>query len=51
VVSILSVLWLGTARINETVSEGSKATFASSFKLLGNGFVLLMVLSIFLVVA
>lgn len=50
VVSILAVLWLGTARIEETVTKGSKATFASSFRLLGNSFVLLMVLSIFLVV-
>jgi len=50
IVSILSVLWLGSAKIEERVTEGSKATFASSFKLLGNGFVLLMVLSIFLVV-
>ena len=50
VVSILSVLWLGSAKIEERVTEESKTTFASSFKLLGNGFVLLMVLSIFLVV-
>ena len=50
VVSILAVLWLGTAKIEETVTEGSKATFASSFRLLGNSFVLMMVLSIFLVV-
>lgn len=50
IVSILSVLWLGTTKIEETRVEGYKATFASSFKLLGNGFVLLMVLSIFLVV-
>ncbi|MFZ2340460.1 MAG: MFS transporter [Bacteroidales bacterium] len=50
IVSILAVLWLGPAKIEERVTEGSKATFASSFKLLGNGFVLLMVLSIFLVV-
>lgn len=50
IVSILSVLWLGSAKIEERVTEGYKATFASSFKLLGNGFVLLMVLSIFLVV-
>jgi len=50
VVSILAVLWLGTARIEETVTKGSKATFASSFRLLGNSFVLMMVLSIFLVV-
>ena len=50
IVSILSVLWLGTVKIEETRIEGHKATFASSFRLLGNGFVLLMVLSIFLVV-
>ncbi len=50
IVSILSVLWLGSSKIEETRVEGYKATFASSFKLLGNGFVLLMVLSIFLVV-
>jgi FHS family L-fucose permease-like MFS transporter len=50
VVSILSVLWLGSVKIEESKKEESKATFASSFKLLGNGFVLLMVLSIFLVV-
>jgi fucose permease len=50
IVSILSVLWLGTSKIDEVREEGYKATFASSFKLLGNSFVLLMVLSIFLVV-
>lgn len=50
IVSILAVLWLGSVKIDETRVEGYKATFASSFKLLGNGFVLLMVLSIFLVV-
>jgi MFS transporter, FHS family, L-fucose permease len=50
IVSILSVLWLGSSKIEETRIEGYKATFSSSFKLLGNGFVLLMVLSIFLVV-
>ena len=50
IVSILSVLWLGSSKIEETRIEGYKATFASSFKLLGNGFVLLMVLAIFLVV-
>ena len=50
VVSILAVLWLGSSKIEETRVEGYRATFASSFKLLGNSFVLLMVLSIFLVV-
>lgn len=50
IVSILSVLWLGSSKIEETRVEGYKATFASSFQLLGNGYVLLLVLSIFLVV-
>jgi FHS family L-fucose permease-like MFS transporter len=49
-VSLLTVVWMGSTKIEESKSEESKATFASSFKLLGNGFVLLMVLSIFIVV-
>ncbi len=50
IVSILSVIWLGSVKIDETKQEELKATFASSFKLLGTGFVLMMVISIFLVV-
>jgi len=50
IVSILSVLWLGSVKIDEKKQTEIKATFASSFKLLGTGFVLMMVLSIFLVV-
>ncbi len=50
IVSILSVIWLASVKIDEEKSEEVKATFSSSFSLLGNGFVLLMVLSIFLVV-
>jgi fucose permease len=50
IVSILSVIWLSSVKIEETKQEGFKATFGSSFSLLGNGFILLMVLSIFLVV-
>jgi FHS family L-fucose permease-like MFS transporter len=50
IVSILSVVWLGSVKIEESRQEEFKATFASSFSLLGNGFVLLMVISIFLVV-
>src|SRR5450759_4318292 len=50
VVSILSVLWLGSVKIDEKKQTEIKATFASSFKLLGSGFVLMMVVSIFLVV-
>jgi fucose permease len=50
VVSLLSVLWLGSVKIGEVKQAETKATFTSSFKLLGTGFVLMMVLSIFLVV-
>ncbi len=50
VVSILTALWLGTVNIDEVKQASVKATFASSFKLLGTGFVFLMVMSIFLVV-
>jgi FHS family L-fucose permease-like MFS transporter len=50
VVSIFSALWLGSVKIDEVKQAEVKATFASSFKLLGTGFVLMMVLSIFIVV-
>jgi fucose permease len=50
IVSLLTVLWLGLVKIDEVKSAENKATFASSFRLLGTGFVLMMVLSIFLVV-
>jgi len=50
VVSILSVLWLSSVKIEEVRQTSIKATFSSSFKLLGTGFVFLMVISIFLVV-
>ena len=35
VVSILSVIWLGSVKIDEVKQAEVKATFASSFKLLG----------------
>lgn len=50
VVSVLSAIWLGTVKIDEVKQTDIKATFGSSFKLLGTGFVFLMVMSIFLVV-
>jgi len=50
VVSILSAIWLGAVKIDEVKQADVKATFGSSFKLLGTGFVFLMVMSIFLVV-
>jgi fucose permease len=50
IVSILTIIWLGSVKIDEAKNEAIKATFSSTFKLLGTGFVLLMVLAIFLVV-
>jgi fucose permease len=50
IVSIISVIWLASVKVDERHSDGEKPTFGTAFKLLGNGFILLMVLSIFLVV-
>jgi len=50
IVSLLSVLWLGIIKVEESKEEEVKASFRSAIKLLGNRFVLLMVLSIFVVV-
>ncbi|MCI0523489.1 MAG: MFS transporter, partial [Bacteroidales bacterium] len=50
IVSMLSVVWLGTVKIEETMITEKKASLASAFKLLGNSYILMMVLSIFLVV-
>jgi MFS transporter, FHS family, L-fucose permease len=50
VISFLSVLWLSMVKIEETASSGNKASMASAFSLLGNSYILMMVLSIFLVV-
>ncbi|MCU0378492.1 MAG: MFS transporter [Bacteroidales bacterium] len=50
VVSMLSVVWLGTVKVEETITTEKKASLASAFKLLGNSYILMMVLSIFLVV-
>jgi FHS family L-fucose permease-like MFS transporter len=50
IISLLSVLWLGTMKIEENKQIEMKATFISSFRLLGTGFVLMMVISIFVVV-
>lgn len=50
IVSMLSVVWLGSVKIEETMSTEKKASLASAFKLLGNSYILMMVLSIFLVV-
>jgi len=50
IISFLSVLWLGTVKIEETAVTDNKASMSSAFKLLGNSYILMMVLSIFLVV-
>lgn len=50
IVSILTVIWLSLTKIDETKDENVKASFGTAFKLLGDKFVLLMVLSIFVVV-
>lgn len=50
VVSVLSVIWLYFTPIDETRNTGKRATFGSSFQLLGTGYISMMVLGIFLVV-
>ncbi|MCU0458233.1 MAG: MFS transporter [Bacteroidales bacterium] len=50
IVSVLSVIWLYFTDIRETKNTEKRATFASSFKLLGTGYIAMMVLGIFLVV-
>lgn len=50
IVSLLSVLWLALVRIEEKRNDTQRATFASAFSLLGNGFIASMVIGIFLVV-
>lgn len=50
VVSLLAVVWLYMTHIDETKNTEVRATFASSFKLLGTGYITMMVLGIFLVV-
>jgi FHS family L-fucose permease-like MFS transporter len=49
-VTILTIIWLSSVKIQESKQEEIKVTFSSSFKLLGNSYILMMVLSIFLVV-
>jgi len=50
IVSILSAIWLGFTKVDERRQEDIKVTFGSAFSLLGNPFILLMVLAIFVVV-
>lgn len=50
VVSILTVLWLASSKIEESKNTQGRATFTSSFKLLTNRYIALMVACIFLIV-
>lgn len=49
-VSLFSVVWLSFTPIVESQNTGKRATFFSSFRLLGTGYISKMVLGIFLVV-
>ena len=49
-VSVLTFLWLSSTKIEETKTTDKRVTFATAFGLLGNGFIAVMVLCIFLVV-
>lgn len=49
-IALLSWAWLSYAKVEETKSEGESASLSSCFKLLGNKYVLTMVMAIFLVV-
>jgi MFS transporter, FHS family, L-fucose permease len=50
VVSLLSILWLALTPVEEAKMSGERATFGSSFRLLLNRYILLMVAGIFLLV-
>lgn len=50
IVSILTAVWLGMTKVEERKLESVNVTFGSAFSLLGNGFIFLMVLAIFVVV-
>jgi fucose permease len=50
VISLISWVWLNLITIEESKEEESRATFMSCIQLLGNRFILMMVLGIFMVV-
>jgi len=50
IISLLSWGWLASVKIEETGAEGERASFSSCIKLLGNSYVLMMVVGIFMVV-
>ena len=49
-IALLSWAWLASIKVEETKSEGGRATLSSCFKLLNNKYILMMVAGIFLVV-
>jgi len=49
-VSIISLVWLAATKVVETREAESRASIKSSFSLLGNRYISLMVLSIFIIV-
>jgi len=49
-VSLLSVFWLYSVKIDESKSDKEPATFKSVFRLLQNKFILIMVLAVFVMV-
>lgn len=50
IVSVVTVVWLAAMKIDETRNLEKRATFGSSFKLLGTRFIAMMVMCIFLIV-
>ncbi len=50
IVSVISVLWLSTTKIDETIKSDSPATFKSCMGLLKNKFIIAVVIAIFLIV-
>jgi MFS transporter, FHS family, L-fucose permease len=50
VVTLIAVIWLGSVKIEETVSRGERATFSSSIKLFSTSYIAMMVIGIFLLV-
>lgn len=49
-IAFLSWAWLGSVKVEESKSDTQRATLSSCFRLLGNSYVAMMVLGIFLVV-
>ncbi|MFC2081027.1 sugar MFS transporter [Bacteroidota bacterium] len=50
IVSLLTMVWMASQKISESKPDRAPATLGSSFRLLGNPFILMMVLGIFVVV-